>query len=64
MLRRALQKANVQFVRAGRAVLVPLSEVKKKIPNLFESICVIEEQRTKAERGNPVPPRAPVQWFR
>lgn len=49
MLRRALQRANVQFVRAGRAVLVPLSEVKRKIPNLFESICVIEEKRREAE---------------
>ena len=64
MLRRALQKGNVQFVRAGRAVLVPLSEVKKKIPNLFESICVIDERRRKAEQGNPVPPRASGQRFK
>jgi hypothetical protein len=63
-LRRALLRASVQFVRAGRAMFVPLSEVKKKIPNLFESICVLEERRRKAEQGNPVPPRAPGQRFK
>ena len=63
-LRRALLRANGQFVRAGRAMFVPLSEVRKKIPNLFESICEIEERRRKAEQRNPVPSRASVQRFK
>ena len=37
-LRRVLRANGVVFVRAGRTIYVPLSEIEKKIPALWESL--------------------------
>jgi hypothetical protein len=45
LLRRVLRANDVVFVRAGRSVLVPLSEIESKIPPLWESIKAAEALR-------------------
>ncbi len=47
-LRRLLERTGVRFLRAGRALFIPLSEVKDKIPPLWKSMCALEEARVKA----------------
>jgi hypothetical protein len=45
LLRRLLVANGVTFVRAGRAMLVPLSEIEARIPPLWESIKAAEMVR-------------------
>ena len=45
LLRRVLRANGVELVRAGRAVLVPLSEIETKIPPLWESLKAAEMLR-------------------
>lgn len=45
VLSRLLQASGVEFMRSGRAVLVPLSEIKARIPNLWRSLVQIERTR-------------------
>jgi hypothetical protein len=54
MLRRLLQANGVQFIRGGRASFVPLSEIRRKIPSLWESLRFAEQVRAQAGRtGRP-----------
>jgi hypothetical protein len=48
-LRRILRSNGIQLVRIGRAVFVPLSEIERKIPPLWASICAAEKIRRIAE---------------
>jgi hypothetical protein len=56
VLRRVLRSNGVVFVHGGRSLFVPLSEIRRKIPPLWESICLAEEVRrgkrpTRSEAG-------------
>jgi hypothetical protein len=44
-LRRVLRSAGVVLIRGGRALFVPLSEVQRKIPPLWESLVLTEQVR-------------------
>jgi hypothetical protein len=65
-LRRLLRANGVRLVRTGRALFVPLSEIEKRIPPLWESLCSAEKMRRiaaaaalKGEKlGRPGAPRA------
>ena len=45
LLRRVLRANGVELVRAGRSLLVPLSEIESKIPPLWESLKAVEAMR-------------------
>lgn len=45
LLRRVLRANGVTFVRSRRALFVPLTEIQRKIPPLWESICVASQMR-------------------
>jgi hypothetical protein len=51
MMRRLLRECGVRRVRAGRKVLIPLAEIEKKIPLLFESLQLVESMRRTGKRG-------------
>ncbi len=44
-LRRVLRSAGVVLIRGGRALFVPLSEVQRKIPPLWDSLVLTEQVR-------------------
>jgi hypothetical protein len=44
-LRRLLRSNGVELLRSGRALFVPLTEVQRKIPPLWESLCLAERMR-------------------
>jgi len=48
---RVLRSNGVTFVQAGRALLVPLTEVQRKIPPLWDSLLLAERARAEAARG-------------
>jgi hypothetical protein len=48
-LRRLLLACEVPFLRSGRLIYVPLSEIERRIPPLWESICAGERVRRQAE---------------
>ncbi len=50
-LRRLLRSNGVELVRGGRALFVPLSEIRRKIPPLWESLRAAEELRGKGTTG-------------
>ncbi|HEX3345584.1 MAG TPA: hypothetical protein VHS09_13470 [Polyangiaceae bacterium] len=50
-LLRLLRRANVVFLRSGRAFYVPLPEIREKVPALWRGLCAAEEVRRAAERG-------------
>lgn len=50
-LRRVLRSNGIVFVRGGRALLVPLSEIRSKIPPLWESLCDAERARRGVGRA-------------
>ncbi len=50
-MRRLLRATGVEMVRSGRNLLVPLSEIERKIPPLWESIKTIEMVRHGAVGG-------------
>jgi hypothetical protein len=45
LLLRILRASGVELIRSGRAVLVPSSEIQKKIPALWKSIELADRQR-------------------
>ena len=45
VLRRVLRSNGVVLVNGGRSLFVPLSEIRRKIPPLWESLCLAEEVR-------------------
>jgi hypothetical protein len=47
-LRRLLEKIDVRFLRAGRALLVRPGEGKDESPPPWKSMCALEEARVKA----------------
>jgi hypothetical protein len=49
LLRRLLLASGVPLLRSGRVLYVPLSEIEKRIPPLWESICAGEKLRRQAE---------------
>jgi hypothetical protein len=50
MLRRLLDRHGVAFVWSGRARLVALSEIRARIPPLWESLVALVELRALAEK--------------
>lgn len=50
-LRRLLDSAGVRLVRAGRSLLVPLSEIESRVPALWRSLVAIEALRRGPGRG-------------
>lgn len=44
-LRRLLEASGVTLVRSGRSALVPLCEIRAKIPSLYESLRILEAAR-------------------
>jgi hypothetical protein len=53
-LLRLLRRNGVTFLRAGRAFYVTLTEIREKIPPLWESLCAAEELRRGAgAKGRP-----------
>jgi hypothetical protein len=44
-LRRLLRASGVRTIRAGRVLLVPLAQIREKIPGLWESIVLVERLR-------------------
>jgi hypothetical protein len=44
-LLRLLRRCRVAFIHAGRAYYVPLSEIREKIPPLWQSLCSAQELR-------------------
>ena len=61
-LLRLLRRCRVTFIHAGRAFYVPLSEIREKIPPLWQSLCSAQELRRAcdAAAGTRVPPRSPT----
>jgi hypothetical protein len=51
-LRRVLRANDIIFIREGRALFVPMSEIEVKIPPLWASICAAERVRRQAERND------------
>jgi hypothetical protein len=53
-LGRLLDACGIEFVYAGRTALVPLSEIRRKIPPLWESILAAEKvlQMTQRRAGD------------
>lgn len=45
LLRRILRANGVTLVRGGRVLSVPLAELQRKIPALWESLCLCEQLR-------------------
>jgi hypothetical protein len=58
LLRRLLRTNGVTFLRSGRAIFVPLSEIQRAIPPLWASLCAAEQART-ARRTRPARPVVP-----
>jgi excisionase family DNA binding protein len=53
VLRRLLDSHGVQFVRSGRTVLVPLTEVEDKIPLLWKNLWRLESARLTEPEAMP-----------
>lgn len=64
-LGRLLRACGIEFVHAGRTALVPLSEIRKRIPPLWESLVAtgrvqrMAEGTDEAGRGRPSRPSRP-----
>jgi hypothetical protein len=52
-LLRLLRRNRVTFLQAGRAVFVPLSEIRLKIPPLWDGLKAAEELRQSAAGQGP-----------
>ena len=46
-----LRQAGVRSVRAGRSIVIPVSEIKEKIPLLWESLHTVHQARRAAEEA-------------
>jgi len=44
-VRRLLEKNGVEWVRSGRSLLIPISELKEKLRNVWDSIVECEKLR-------------------
>jgi len=51
LLLRVLRANGVTFVRARRALFVPLTEIQRKIPPLWESLCAAAELRPETSHA-------------
>jgi hypothetical protein len=58
MMVRLLVAHRVQFLRIGRAFLVPLSEIEEKLPPFWKSIRTADEARRSGSPGKRLPSRA------
>ena len=55
LMLRILRANNVEFVKAGRCLLVPIQEVEKHMPAVWRAICHAEAVRAQgAERNRQV----------
>jgi hypothetical protein len=54
-MRRVLVANKVTFLHSGRAVLVPLPEIQKHVPQLWEALIAVEQLRVPGVRWNPAP---------
>jgi hypothetical protein len=52
-LLRLLRRANVVFLRSGRAFYVPLSEIRERVPALWRGLCAAEEVRRAVRASAP-----------
>ena len=52
-LRRVLRASGVTLLRGGRVLLVPLSEIREKIPALWESILAADRRRSPRRSQTP-----------
>jgi len=46
-LRRLLRANGVTFISAGRALFVPLTEIQRRIPPLWDCLCLAAETRAR-----------------
>ena len=51
MLRMLLRECGVRRMNAGQRVLIPMAEIEKKIPLLFESLQLVASMRRRREKG-------------
>jgi hypothetical protein len=57
MLRRLLRANGVVFLRGQRAIFVPLTEIREKVPPLWKAICLVAElQAARGQTGTLVRP--------
>jgi hypothetical protein len=49
---RLLRANGVAFLRSGRALMVPLHEIMRRVPGLWQSLVTL--RRLAAEQGGPV----------
>jgi hypothetical protein len=54
-MRRLLPANKVTFLHSGRAVLVPLPEIQKHVPQLWEALIDVEQLRVAGVKANPAP---------
>jgi hypothetical protein len=52
-MRRLLRSNGVKMVRIGRVLAVSLADVKRRIPPLWDSLCLIERLRRGLESSPP-----------
>ena len=57
VLRRLMDSYGVQFVRSGRTVLVPLTEIEDKIPLLWKNLWRLESWRLTQPEATPTDER-------
>ena len=55
-LLRLLRRCRVTFIHAGRAFYVPLSEIREKIPPLWQSLCSAQELRRACDAAGATGP--------
>jgi len=55
-MRRLLRKRGIELVRVGRTIYVPLSELGKRVPQMWQSIMDAERMRHAASVGQVVDP--------
>jgi hypothetical protein len=54
LMRRLLRSNGITFLRAGRSQYVMLTEIREKIPSLWESLRLAEELRSGASELPPL----------
>jgi len=64
MMRRLLRTNRLELLRVGRVLLVPLSEIRKKVPPLWDSLRAAEElrQARPCPRCGWIPPDRPARY--
>lgn len=51
MMSRVLRANGITMMRAGRALFVPLSEIRERIPAFWDSLCAAEAARRGGAKG-------------